>query len=281
MDYKKLIFVSGKGGTGKTTVALSVARSLALRGAKVLFCELTSRSSAIALLDSSKTLSYKPSDSGLGFDWCYLQGVDCLVDYVGSFTKVEKIAQTFFETPAIKSLLNVAPGLNDLAILGKLTSSFRKHGPGFEYDHVVVDAHSTGHFSALLAAPRLLGRSVSAGPLHTQSLAIDTVLKDKRLTQYLLVSLFEDLPVDELLETIPMFKDYPAPQIVMNKSFSLKKVREEVDPWSEFLANKMKQEQTQGRRAQSTELSCYKMNLFTNSMVEHLTQNNGGFLCPL
>lgn len=279
MDFKRLIFVSGKGGTGKTTIALLMARHLAQMGKSVLFVELANRSSARHLAAISSEPEYKPTPTPFGFDWSILQGVDCLVDYVGSFT-VEKLAQTFFNNPLMKTLLNVAPGLSDLSILGKLTSSMRGHGPGFNYDHVVVDAHSTGSFFSLLSAPQILGESVSTGPLRTQSLQIDRHLKDASQVQYFFVNLFEELPMDELEETIAEFRRiYPEQiHIVMNKKLQLQSVQIADDVWQTYMQSRLDEQKKLTEKVLNLGMPTYCQSFFTEDFAKVLTSNQGDFL---
>ncbi len=283
LETKELVFVSGKGGTGKSTVATLLARDLSQRGRSVLLVELAEQSSVQALLQSEKKPHYQPQASGFGFDWCRLQGRDCLVEYVSSFTRLESVTQKFFDSALLKTLVNVAPGLNDLSILGKLTSRIRKHGPAFNYDHIVVDAPSTGSFMSLINAPVTLGKSVARGPLHSQSMGIDEVLKNPKHTQFFFVSLYEELPMDELEDTIAEFQDEFGEQIriVMNKALDVAKPAESKSSWSHFLQRKMQEENRQGRRAQELWPKGFQLNLFTDPFKDYIHNHSGEALRPL
>ncbi len=283
MDFKKLIFVSGKGGTGKTTLSLILARHLALKGKKTLFVELASRSSAQSLLMETSAPQYNPSPTSFGFDWSIMEGRDCLIEYISSFTGVEKFTQKLFDTHVLKTLVNVAPGLNDLSILGKLTSSMREHGPAFEYDHVVVDAHSTGSFHSLIKAPGILAKSVSSGPLKLQSEGIDQVLKDPQLVQYFFVGLFESLPMDELEDTMGTFgEEYQeAISILMNKKIPLEKSESSNDIWKNFLEKQIQAEKVQKARAKDLWNQVYYENIIVRPLSEYLISQQGEWLRPL
>lgn len=280
MDFKPLVFVSGKGGVGKTTLSLLMARHLSTLGKKVLFVELGQKSSAQALTYSAQGPSYEPRATAFGFHWSLIDGTSCLVEYIGSLTKTGKLTESFFSNPTISSLLNVAPGLNDLAILGKLTSRVREHGPSFDYDHIIVDAPSTGSFSSLLAAPQFLGSSVQSGPMHTQSQGIDQVLHDSQYVQYVLVSLFEELPVDELCEDLTYFsKSFPGQiSVVMNKKLSVNEPRIEGDCWQQFLKQKIVDEEKQKKRALEKVSRFYYLDLFTESFHKKMQTANKEFL---
>ncbi len=283
MGFKQLIFVSGKGGTGKTTVSLVLARYLASLGKKTLLVELSRQSSAQALLGRPQNVGYKPTASGLGFDWACVTGVDCLVEYVGNFTRLESVTQKLFESSLLKSLINVAPGLNDLSILGKLTSGLRQHGPAFNYDHIVVDAPSTGSFSSLIRAPRILGQSVQRGPLHKQSHSIDQVLQDPALVQYFFVSLFEDLPVDELEDTVTEFKEDHRGQlsIIMNKNIALDQPQASDLSWTKFIEKKLMQGAVQRRRVLELAPACWCLDLIVDDLDFYLRSLEGEVLRPL
>ncbi|MCB0378881.1 MAG: AAA family ATPase [Bdellovibrionales bacterium] len=239
MSYKKLIFVSGKGGVGKSTISLILARMLHQQGKRVLLVEMGERSSAEHLAELKGVSGYLPQATPLGFQWVRLTGLDCLTDYVGSYVKVEKIAKSFFDNPLIKTLINLAPGLEDLAILGKLTSGIRHHGPAYNFDHIIIDAHSTGSFTSMLRAPRALANMVSMGPLHSQSENIDKVLFDGEHAQYFFVSLLEDLPLEELLESVDEFRrDFKVkPTVVLNKVLPELTRVQEGTPWAAFILN--------------------------------------------
>jgi anion-transporting ArsA/GET3 family ATPase len=274
LDWKELIFVSGKGGTGKSTIAATLARHLTQQGRRVLLVELDQKSSVRALLGRQSGPRYQPMGSGLGFDWSLVTGQDCLVEYVSSFTRVESLTQKFFDSPLLRTLVNVAPGLNDLSILGKLTSRVRGHGPPFDYDHVVVDAPSTGSFLSLVQAPLTLGQTVSRGPLHTQSLDIDRILKDPEVCQFFFVSLFEELPVDELEDTLANFSDQYKDQIhvIMNKSLVLSQSSAAAGPWRHFIENKLHEQERQRVRVHDLWPQAYQVPLFTEGFRDFLQQ---------
>jgi anion-transporting ArsA/GET3 family ATPase len=283
LDFKELIFVSGKGGTGKTTLAAVLARHLALKGKRTLLVELERRSSLQALLEISSKPQYQPSRSGLGFDWSLVSGLDCLVEYISSFTGLESLTQKIFDSVLLKSLVNVAPGLNDLAVLGKLTSHIRQHGPSYDYEHIVVDAPSTGSFFSLMNAPKTLGDSVSQGPLHTQSFSINEVLTDPSKTQLIFVSLFEELPVDELEDTLSQFNDFFSSQmhVIMNKKWDLERSEAASGEWKSFIDTRLSEEKVQEERVKQLWDKSHAFPLFTENFNDVLANLKEELLCPL
>lgn len=279
MEFKELIFVSGKGGVGKSTLSTMIARELASQGQKVLLVEMAARSAVGALLGSQKTPGYRPTPSGFGFDWALISGTECLAEYVGAMTKLEALTQKLFESSLLKTLTGVAPGLSDLAMLGKLTSRLRQHGPGYDYDHVVVDSPSTGSFYSFLKAPEVLGKTMSRGPLHTQCMGIDQVLKNPQHCQYFFVSLCEEIPVDELEDTLSQFsEDLPAEaiQVVLNKVLGSKELQAIEDCQNPFIKNKLEQEQKQIKRVAELWTLTSLFELMTEPFPVFAEQYSGG-----
>ncbi len=196
----KIHFVTGKGGVGKSAVAAALAFRLSKEGERVLLAELGDESFYqeyfnLPLVDSVG----RPS--GLGFDVALWSGASCLREYALHLLKVESLYKLFFENPVSRTLIQVAPGLSELAITGKITSGPpRNVGPKMNYDVLVIDAFSTGHFLALLRAPVGMAQAIGKGPIADQSKAILEVLKDPKITSYHVVSLPEELPTQESLE---------------------------------------------------------------------------------
>lgn len=270
MEFKELIFVSGKGGTGKTTFAMHLASRLSTQNKRVLLVELAETSSVASLANLDLAPGYQPVATRLGYDLCCLTGLGCLVEYVGAMTGTGKLAGKVFEASIIRTLVNVAPGLNDLSVLGKLTSQIRKHGPGFDYDHVIVDAHSTGSFDSLLKAPELLAKSVKAGPLKRQSEAIIEVLRDSKSTQYFLMGLFEELALDELLESLASLKQQLGKQVsvVMNKKLPAVTIEANTPTFKKFYEDRIRLEESCRERLQGISNSYYELQVLLGAYSE-------------
>ena len=280
MDFKKLIFISGKGGTGKTSMALRLSGLLSERGRRVLFVELGNHSSAQSLLGLKQAPQYKPTPSGFGFDWSLIQALNCLSEYMEYFLKFKKMTQYLTNHPFVRKVMGVAPGLNDLLLLGKLTSVVREKNPSFDYDHVVVDAFSTGSFASFLAAPRILGLGMGPGLLQSQSFAIKEALKNKQDVQYFFVSLFEQEVVDELEETLSRIDEILKDQIsvIMNKYLRLDSVNLPDPDWKDFITKKLAVQEDQFSRVLNFCKNVYFVDRHTLPLEKEIQTQKGGFL---
>jgi anion-transporting ArsA/GET3 family ATPase len=200
VKFVKIHFVTGKGGVGKSTVAAALAQKYSTQGLKTLLVELGEHSFYSDFFDIP-ALNFQPQKSPLGFDLALWNGQDCLRDYAKHLIKIEGLYQIFFENPVSRALINVAPGLKELAILGKITSGApRSVGPKIDYDIIVVDAFASGHFMALLKAPFGFSEAIKFGPMGEQTRGILASLKNPEITKYTVVVNPEELPAIEGME---------------------------------------------------------------------------------
>lgn len=196
---QKIIFVTGKGGVGKSAVAAAIALKQAQAGQKTLLVELGYQSFYQDYFNLSQ-VTYQPQNLKKNLDVALWSGPECLKEYARYLLKVESLYRLFFENSVTKALIQVAPALSEISILGKITSHPRQVGPPLNYDCLVVDAFATGHFLALLRAPHGMAEAIRFGPMGDQSRSIEKVLKEPKLCEYYVVSFPEELPVVEGIE---------------------------------------------------------------------------------
>lgn len=216
-------FVTGKGGVGKSTYAAALALKKSQEGLRTCLVELGHLSFFSSFLNVDH-VEYKPVPTQFGFDLALWSGAECLKEYALHLLKIESLYRLFFENPVSRSLIQVAPALSELAILGKITSGPpRNVGPALNYDCLVVDSYATGHFLALLRAPKGMAEAIRFGAMGEQSRSIDLVIQDPKICHYHLVTLPEELPVLEALELQQALQSefQIQAQMILNKTYPL------------------------------------------------------------
>lgn len=214
---QKVTFVTGKGGVGKTSVACAIAERRRQMGRKTLLVELGDQSYLQYLWHQE--VGYEPRPLPSGVFVARWDGEQCLREYIKHYLRVEKVVDLFFENQIMKALVQAAPALKELAILGKITSGLRKIGPPLDFEDIIVDAYATGHFKALLKAPQGMAQAIPLGPMAEQSRSIHQVVTDSKLTRVVVVTLPQELPVVETEELREFLQEEIGiqPQLVMNQ----------------------------------------------------------------
>lgn len=196
----RIVFVTGKGGVGKSSVAAATALQFARRGETVLLLEFGSRSfygPFLGLPVHNDPVQWRPKIEVARWDV-----EEALREYIAHYLVFKSAANKILNNTVMKALIGAAPSMSEIAILGKLTAPMRHHWYRRDVDVVVIDAYSTGQFMAMLRAPRGLAATAPAGPIHHHTQAMVEVLADARVCEYRLVTLAEEMPVSEACEMI-------------------------------------------------------------------------------
>ncbi|MGZ3746497.1 MAG: ArsA-related P-loop ATPase [Pseudobdellovibrionaceae bacterium] len=214
----EIIFVTGKGGVGKSTVAAALALKKAQAGQRTLLVEIGDQSFYKDYFQLP-SVGFEPVKVKENFSLALWTGQNCLREYIIHLIKVETLYRLFFENAVMKAFINVAPALPELAIMGKATSGPRHHGPPLPYECIILDCYATGHFMALMGAAEGMSMAVKFGPMGEQSRNIDKVLRDPNICKYYLVCLPEELPVRESEELYEQLKKHYGirAKVVLNK----------------------------------------------------------------
>jgi anion-transporting ArsA/GET3 family ATPase len=201
----RLHVVTGKGGTGKTTVAAALALALADEGKRVLLCEVESRQ-GIAGLFNIAPLGYKERriatlDGGevvaLAIDPEY-----ALMEYLELFYNLGRAGRMLRKLGAIDFATTIAPGLRDVLLIGKVKEAVRrKEHNSYVYDAVVVDAPPTGRIVRFLNVSDEVAGLAKTGPIRKQADGVMALLHSP-LTAVHLVTLLEEMPVQETVDGI-------------------------------------------------------------------------------
>lgn len=211
-------FVTGKGGTGKSLIASALALGFSRSGRKTLLVELGDRSFYRDFFTLPR-VGYEPSPLAADLDVALWNGPDTLRDYAGHLLKVDAVTKLFFDNPVSRSIIDIAPALHELSILGKVTSGTRKVGPDLPYETLVVDAYATGHFLNLFRAPKGMAGAVPIGPMGQQSRAIDEVLRNPKICVVHVVALAEEMPVQETVDLVRTLREEFSiePKLILNR----------------------------------------------------------------
>ncbi|OWA09571.1 ATPase [Streptomyces sp. CS227] len=203
----RLQVVSGKGGTGKTTVAAALALALASRGRRTLLVEVEGRQ-GIAQVFETEPLPYEERKiaAAPGGGEVYALAIDpelALLDYLQMFYKLGGAGRALKKLGAIDFATTIAPGLRDVLLTGKACEAVRRKDKKgrYAYDHVVMDAPPTGRVTRFLNVNDEVAGLAKVGPIHHQAQAVMGVLKSPQ-TEVHLVTLLEEMPVQETVDGI-------------------------------------------------------------------------------
>jgi anion-transporting ArsA/GET3 family ATPase len=217
---RRLHFVVGKGGVGKTTVTAALALLLARTGRRTLAVEMDSTGRLPALLGADgATPTPRPVAPGLHV--LSLDGRAALEEYLGLIIPVKRLLQTVFSSRIYQYFVAAAPGLKELMTVGKIWYEATREGSGgTAWDAIVVDAPATGHSLQYLRMPQAARDTFGAGLVQREAAKIVGLLQDGDTTAVHLVTLAEEMPVAETLETCIQLRDtlrMPLGWVVANK----------------------------------------------------------------
>lgn len=218
----RLHIVTGKGGTGKTTVAAALALALATGGKRVLLVETEERQ-AIAQLFDLPPLPYAERRIALapGGGEVRALAIDveaALMEYFAMFYNLGFAARTLKRLGAVEFATTLAPGLRDVLITGKIKETVTRGGEKPVYDAVVVDAPPTGRVVTFLGVTVAMADLARRGPIHSQADGVIKLLHSPETAVHL-VTLLEDMPVTETIEAIGQLREaeLPVGSIVVNQ----------------------------------------------------------------
>ena len=196
---KRLVFVTGKGGVGKSTVSIALGLAAARAGKRTIVCEVSSQENAsrvfhkgavgfneVRVAENLWAISIDPDES--------------MREYLLLQLKVRAMRDLLMRSRIFNYLAAATPGLKELVTIGKvweLAQPQRKVKKAREYDLVIVDAPATGHGVGFLQTPRTFAGIARVGPMHSQATELDRYITDHATTGVAIVALPEEMPVNE------------------------------------------------------------------------------------
>jgi anion-transporting ArsA/GET3 family ATPase len=194
-----LVIVTGKGGVGKTTVAVALGLRAASEGKRTIVCEVASQENASRLFDHT-AVGFHEVEMEENLWSISIDPDESMREYVLLQLKVRAMRDMLFRSRIFNYLAAATPGLKELVTIGKiweLAQLDRKVKKGRKYDLVIVDAPATGHGVGFLQTPRTFASIARVGPIHSQAQTLDRFITDHEHTGTAIVALPEEMPVNE------------------------------------------------------------------------------------
>jgi anion-transporting ArsA/GET3 family ATPase len=199
LDRARLILVTGKGGTGKTTVAAGIAVAAGLRGRRTLVAEVEGRQ-GLAGLFGRRELDHQEAPVGERLHALAIDPEESLREYLARYG-FAPLARLLTWANLNRFITAAAPGLGDVLLVGKVWEAATRRTPtGVAYDLVVLDAPPTGRVVPFLRAPQTVAELARVGPIRNQADRVRDLLDDPDRTAVVLTCLPEELPVTETIE---------------------------------------------------------------------------------
>lgn len=220
---RRMVLFSGKGGVGKTTLASAFALSCARRGQRTLLIELNVKDRLTSLFGAVKVSSHI-SEIEHNLFAVNISPQSAMEEYGLMKLKVKVVYKAVFENRVVQSFLRVVPGLKDLLMLGKshFHATEKDAAGNYVWDKVVIDAPATGHGIFFLKIPSVITSIIESGPMFSDAKKIEDFLRDPKLTALNLVTLPEEMPVNETLElreTVQRELKIPIGMVVANSVY--------------------------------------------------------------
>ncbi|MGD0255383.1 MAG: ArsA family ATPase [Acidimicrobiales bacterium] len=199
---RRLLFVTGKGGVGKTTVAAALALFASEHGRRTLVCESDARGDIAAYFETGPTgFSARELLPDL---WAMSMNTEAsLREYLRLSLRIPVIGRIGPLAKAFDFVATAAPGVREVLIVGKFCYEVRER----HYDLVVVDASATGHIVGQLSAPQTINELVKVGLIRSQTGWMLDILSDPARTGLVAVTTPEEMPVNETMELAARVKE--------------------------------------------------------------------------
>jgi anion-transporting ArsA/GET3 family ATPase len=227
LSKARLHFVTGKGGTGKSTVAAALALALASGGRKVLLVEVEGRQGIAQLFDVPplpyKELKIATAEHGGQVNALAIDIEAAFLEYLDMFYNLGIAGRAMRRIGAVEFATTIAPGLRDVLLTGKIKEAVVRVDKNKlpVYDAIVVDAPPTGRIARFLDVTRAVADLAKGGPVYSQSEGVVRLLRSDQ-TAIHLVTLLEALPMQETMEAIDELQglDLPIGSVIVNRNIA-------------------------------------------------------------
>lgn len=232
LNKARLHFVTGKGGTGKSTIAASLALALAAGGRRVLLVEVEGRQGIAQLFDVPplpyEEVKIATAEGGGQVNALAIDTEAAFLEYLEMFYNLGIAGRAMRRIGAVEFATTIAPGLRDVLLTGKIKEIVARSqkdaakgskGKSTGYDAVVVDSPPTGRIARFLDVTKAVSDLAKGGPVHSQADGVVKLLHSE-LTAIHLVTLLEALPIQETIEAIDELKELGLPigSVIVNRN---------------------------------------------------------------
>ncbi|ODR06326.1 ATPase [Mycolicibacillus koreensis] len=225
LSKARLHFVTGKGGTGKTTVAAALALTLAAGGRNVLLVEVEGRQGIAQLFDVPplpyEEVKIATAEGGGQVNALAIDIEEAFLEYLDLFYNLGLAGKAMRRVGAVDFVTTIAPGLRDVILTGKIKYTVGGEGKDnrAHYDALVVDAPPTGRIARFLDVTKAVSDLAKGGPVHSQSDGVVKLLHSDQTVIHL-VTLLESLPMQETIEAIDELRELELPigSVIVNRT---------------------------------------------------------------
>jgi anion-transporting ArsA/GET3 family ATPase len=221
----QLHVVTGKGGTGKTTVAAALALALASGGRTVLLCEVEARQGIAQLFDvpplpyEERRIARGPGNGGDVYALA-IDAESALLEYLAMYYRLGRAGKALDRFGVVDFATTVAPGVRDVLLTGKVYEAAHRNKRSKNarhYDAIVLDAPPTGRITQFLNVNTELAGLAKVGPIRNQADTVTTLLRSSRTAVHL-VTVLEEMPVQETVDGIEQLRKegLPVGGVVVN-----------------------------------------------------------------
>jgi anion-transporting ArsA/GET3 family ATPase len=193
---RELVYVTGKGGVGRSTVCAALGVAAARLGQRTIVCEVAEQDRLSRAFGRPARVGDEEGRLGEGLWGVSIDPQAALRTWLSNQLGSRTLSRLLFQSDAFSYFAAAAPGAREIATLGRAGAL----AGGDAYDLVILDAPASGHGLGMLRTPTTFAQIARVGPVHKQALALHRLLADRARTAYVAVALPEEMPVTETLE---------------------------------------------------------------------------------